>query len=203
MRRILGPMAAVGGAAAAVILMAGPALAAPSATVSPNTGLKNGDKVTVSVKGYPASQSGLLIVECNPTALKSPGAAHCDITNLGSMTIDASGNGTATFTVKTGTIGDGACNPGDTCAIAVSNASGDPTLTAGAPITFAGAPTAPSAAPTTGTSGGSTTTGGSTVTGGTSTSTGKPFGLEMGLGAALVLAGLGAGGYALRRRVSA
>lgn len=212
MRRILGPTAAVGGAAAAVILMAGPALAAPSVTITPASGLTNGQQVTVKVTGYPANMSGLFVVECNGKAAADPGTAHCDTTNLGTMTTDASGSGSTTFKVKTGTIGDGTCAAGSTdCVIAVAPAAGGTAAnTAGGAIAFAAASTGggtTTGGSTTGgsTTGGSTTAGGSTgaVSGGTTTTTGKPFGLEMGLGAALVLAGLGAGGFALRRRVNA
>lgn len=213
MRRILGSTAAVGGAVAAVLLTAGPALAAPAVTVTPSTGLTDGQQVTVKVTGYPANMSGLFVVECNPTAATNPGTAHCDTTNLGTMTTDASGAGSTTFKVKIGTIGDGTCAAGSTnCLIAVAPAAGgNTTNTSGSPISFAAASTGGSTTggsttggSTTGgtTTGGSTTSGG-TVAGGTSTSTGKPFSLELGLGAALIAAGLGAGGFALRRRVNA
>jgi len=210
MRRILGSTAAVGGAIAALMFTAGPALAAPGVTVSPPSGLSNGSTVSVSATGFPASSS-FFVVECNSKAATDPGTVHCDLGNVVPLTTDSSGAGKATFTVKTGAIGDGTCAAGGQCLIAVGPASGSNTTnTGGAPISFAAASTGGSTTggSTTGgtTTGGTTaggTTSGGTVAGGTSTSTGKPFGLELGLGAALIAAGLGAGGFALRRRVNA
>lgn len=195
MRRFLVPSAIAGGVIAASIAFAGPALAAPTVTVSPSSGLANGASVNVTFSGFPANAS-LFILECNATAATSPGATHCDLGTAKPVTANASGAGSGTFTVKTGTVGDGTCPPasGD-CLVAVSDATG--ANAGGAPIKFA------SSGSTSGSTGGSTSgsTGGSTgaVSGGTTTSTGKPFTLELGLGALLLAAGLAFGVRSLRR----
>lgn len=211
MRRILGPTAAVGGALAAVLLSAGPALAAPAVTVSPSSGLSNGSTVHVKFTGFKAGDT-VAVVECSPLAA-TKGSAACDTGSVKIVTADANGAGETDYTVKTGQIGtlaDSKCPPAtDSCVITAALLS-DNNTNGFAPITFATATTGGSTTggSTTGgaTTGGSTTGGSTTggaVAGGTSTDTGKPFGLELGLGAALVAAGLGAGGFALRRRVHA
>ncbi len=189
MRRFFVPTSLAAGFAAATIAFAGPALAATSVSVSPSTGLSSGDSVTVTYSGFPANAS-LFVLECNPKAAADPGSAHCDLTGATPTTADASGAGTAKFTVKTGTIGDGTCTTD--CLVAVSDAAG--TNAGAGQITFGSA--------SGGTTSGSTGSTGA-VSGGTTTSTGKPFGLELGLGALLLALGAGFGITTLRRRVSA
>lgn len=82
----------------AVVLGASPAFAAPAVTVSPNTGLTNGQSVTISGTGFSAGAS-VAALECKfPPA----GASSCDLGTLKNpfATADMSGNITGTYTVK-------------------------------------------------------------------------------------------------------
>ncbi|HVU72739.1 MAG TPA: hypothetical protein VHE83_07245 [Mycobacteriales bacterium] len=92
------------------------AFAAASVTVSPSNVGASGGSVTVTGAGFGANKS-LVVVECANLS----GQAGCDITNLGSATSDASGAFTTTFNFKTGTIGNGTCNAGDTCYVTAAD----------------------------------------------------------------------------------
>ncbi len=126
--------ATAGDAAHAAITFA--AIAGPSITVSPSTGLKNGDTVTITGSGFTAGDS-LYAVQCLATATS---AAGCNA--AGATPITANSDGTlpsTTFKVTTGTIGTGTCGTSASdlsgCVISVSNATaGD---AAHAAITFA------------------------------------------------------------------
>ncbi|MHB8335112.1 MAG: neocarzinostatin apoprotein domain-containing protein [Acidimicrobiales bacterium] len=132
--------------------------AGPSITVTPATGLKNGDTVTITGSGFTAGDS-LFALECLVTATS---AAGCDTT--GATPITANSDGTlpsTTFTVTAGAIGTGTCGTSASdltgCVISVSNASaGD---AAHAAITFAAlaSPTI-NVAPSTGLKNGETVT---------------------------------------------
>ncbi|HUI02070.1 MAG TPA: hypothetical protein VLZ77_00895 [Acidimicrobiales bacterium] len=84
---------------------------APSITITPDSGLTNGQKVTVKGAGFtPASAGGM--AECNnapnqPTMSVEGNAVPVGCTNpLNSLaSTNTSGGFTATFTVRTGTIG--------------------------------------------------------------------------------------------------
>ncbi len=80
--------------------------AGPSITVSPSTGLKNGDTVTITGSGFTPGDS-LYALECLATATS---AAGCNA--AGATPITANSDGTlpsTTFKVTTGTIGTGTC----------------------------------------------------------------------------------------------
>ncbi len=110
--------------------------AGPSITVTPSTGLTNGQTVTITGSGFTAGDS-LYAVECLATATS---AAGCNTTAPTPITAKSDGTlPSTTFTVKTGTIGSGTCGTSASdltaCVISVSNATaGD---AAHAPITFA------------------------------------------------------------------
>ena len=97
----------------------------PSITVTPATGLKNGETVTITGSGFTAGDS-LYAVQCLVAATS---AAGCDTT--GATPITANSDGTlpsTTFKVTAGTIGSGACgttaaNVRD-CVITVATAAG-------------------------------------------------------------------------------
>ena len=108
----------------------------PAITVTPSTGLKNGDKVTITGSGFTAGDS-LFAVECLATATS---AAGCN--TAGATPITANSDGTlpsTTFTVTAGTIGSGACGTkaanARACVITVATAAG--TDAGAAPIQFA------------------------------------------------------------------
>jgi hypothetical protein len=112
--------------------------ATPTVTVTPDTGLKNGAKVTVSGTNFPANQSMVFVTECSSAA----NPANCDLSNVDtSGSTDGSGSFSGvTYTVHTGTIGSKSCNAGSTCFIGATTSpvSQDSTNSASAKITFAG-----------------------------------------------------------------
>lgn len=138
--RLRAPIVAAGVAIAVatfalVAVMSSPASAAPAptASASPSTGLKSGQTVTLSGSNWPANLTGLFVVEC----ANGSGSGACDLTHLGTATTNGSGALSGTFTVRTGTIGSGHCNAGDTCLLGVSNAT--QTVRSAATIKFASA----------------------------------------------------------------
>ncbi|MGC8499176.1 MAG: neocarzinostatin apoprotein domain-containing protein [Acidimicrobiales bacterium] len=130
----------------APITFAAPAAAtsAPSLTVTPATGLTNGEKVTITGSGFTPSDS-LYATECLATATS---AADCNVSTATPITVNTDGTlPSTTFTVVTGTVGGATCGTSAadaaSCVIMVANSSeGD---RAAAPIAFAvPTPTTPS-----------------------------------------------------------
>lgn len=121
--------------------------AAPAATVTPNTGLLNGQTVAVTGTGFTAG-STVLMVECLETATSSAG---CDLSTVVSAVVNADGTLPSTnFVVATGAVGNGTCGTSTTdltCLVAISTTSG--ATLAASPITFALAPSV-TATPSTG-----------------------------------------------------
>lgn len=111
----------------------------PSVTVTPSTGLRNEQKISVSGKSFP-KKTALVIVECSSGVLKGQSAA-CDAAHLVSVTTGADGTFTKTsFEVLTGTIGNGKCGTTTknlTCYIFVSEPTTKTTAESDATITFA------------------------------------------------------------------
>lgn len=109
----------------------------PTLIVRPSTTLVNGQKVTVSGYGFTPNDQ-VFLVECLAHATSED---NCDTATATPVTISASGDLPSTsFTVITGTIGNGTCGTRasnlDSCALSAGNASGgDSTQT---DISFAG-----------------------------------------------------------------
>jgi hypothetical protein len=97
----------------------------PKLTVTPSTGLHNGEKVKVSGTGFKAGDS-VYIVECQVTA---KGESNCNILNTVPATISKTGVlPKSSFKVTTGKVGNAKCgttaaNAKD-CAVSVGNISG-------------------------------------------------------------------------------
>ena len=94
-----------------VLAFASAASATGTLSVSPTTGLTNGQSVTVTASAYPASAAGA-VLECNsdaaqPTVLFAGNAIPVSCSNPFSSLhqTDASGNLSTTFAVSTGVIG--------------------------------------------------------------------------------------------------
>ena len=127
------------------ITFAAPSTAtAPSLTVTPATGLTNGQKVTITGSGFTPGDS-LYATECL-TTVTSP--ADCNVSTATPITVNTDGTlPSTTFTVVTGTVGGATCGTSAAdaagCVIMVANSSeGD---RAAAPIAFAvPTPTTPS-----------------------------------------------------------
>ncbi len=127
MKRILSGVAAVAMAAGGLALFGVASVGAatvytPTITVSPNTGLTNGESVTITGSGFMPSEASLIAVECIATATS---AAGCNTTTFAPVTVSADGDFTVpTFDVTTGPIGTGTCGTSAadaTCAISVGS----------------------------------------------------------------------------------
>lgn len=68
-------------------------------TVTPDTGLADGEAVTVGGSQFPPNRS-LGVVMCAASATGGGGVNHCDIGQFGSVTTDAEGSFTTTFTAR-------------------------------------------------------------------------------------------------------
>jgi hypothetical protein len=104
-----------------------------SVKVSPAKGLANGQVVTVSGAGLPATTKGkknaFFIDECNAAVtghLSVADEPHCDVSVAKALTVSKKGAFKTSFKVATGTVGDGACGTAGhlTCVIGVGDAAG-------------------------------------------------------------------------------
>lgn len=145
MKRMLSSVATVaivlGGLSVAGALSAGAAtVSLPSITVTPNVGLTNGEVVSISGTGFSPNEASLAAVECNISATS---VAGCNTSSIDPITVNASGDIAATsFTVETGTIGNGACGTSPetaNCLISIGSTATD-TVVAYASINFSGGP---------------------------------------------------------------
>lgn len=146
-----------GTATAAALSSVSAFAATPALSGTPSSGLKDGTSVALTGTGYTPNLS-LFVLECSSA---TGGQAACDITHLGMATSSASGAVSTSFTVHTGTIGNGTCDATHTgCVIQVADAAG--TSHAAFPLVFGGtaaaATPAASAAPTTSTAPAATST---------------------------------------------
>jgi Neocarzinostatin family len=104
----------------------------PTVTVTPNTGLTNGQTVKVAWQYFSKTKNTFLaIVECNKLVLTDQNASHCDTGHaviIGDGTTPAPSKGHHSFKARTGKIGDKPCgttatNKGN-CLIAVTGLDG-------------------------------------------------------------------------------
>src|SRR4051794_36360993 len=111
------------------------ATAAPTMSVSPNSGLHDGDVVTVSGSNF-APKKTFYMVECSGLS-----QSECDIGHLVTGSTSAGGTFTTTFTVHTGAIGSGTCNTTSTNCTIDATTDPNPADTAAAataPLAFGG-----------------------------------------------------------------
>lgn len=108
------------------------------ASVSPDSGLSNGQPVTVRWSGYTPG-AVVNVLECAKFDLASASSAGCAFGNAKLLHPDPTGRGSVTLRVIVGPVGDGICDaahPG--CSIVVNNASStDPSASRQLPIGFA------------------------------------------------------------------
>jgi hypothetical protein len=118
-----------------MLLVAGPAAAQDAGiTVEPSTDLVDGDTLTVTVTGFPASSETFVSGQC-VTPIEDP-LQQCNVANIIPVALDANGEATFEITVNTGPIGTGNCGFGaDDCVIMVGSLA-EPE-NAAAPISFA------------------------------------------------------------------
>ena len=142
-KRVLSSAAAVALILGGLVLTAD-ALAASAATVvvptitlTPDIGLTNGQVISLLGSGFTPGAS-LAAVECNGSAT---GVAGCDTSSIDPITVTSTGTFTTTFSVLTGTIGNGTCGINATdslCFVAIGTTSD--ALVADASIAFVGGP---------------------------------------------------------------
>ena len=108
------------------------------ADVTPNTGLINGQQVTVTWKGFTAGKV-INILQCSADDKSLTNQAGCDFSHALLLHPDPTGEGSTTMAVITGKVGTGTCDATHTgCFIIFDNASSpDPASMAKIPISFA------------------------------------------------------------------
>jgi hypothetical protein len=134
--------AAVVCAIASSILLAGPAAAGTSSSlsvkVSPDRGLVNGQVVTVSGRGLAHSSGGSgvtwFVTECTAAVHErvnpSVDTPHCDVADARGIKVGHDGSFSTKFRVRAGIVGDGYCGTSGhtSCVIGVSTAKGQGTV---------------------------------------------------------------------------
>ena len=107
------------------------------ATVSPDTGLRDGQAVTVRWSGYTAGKV-VNILECSTVEISTASSAGCSFAHSAILHPDPTGSGSAVLHIGTGTIGNGVCDAAHSCFVVVNNASStNPADTKALPIRFA------------------------------------------------------------------
>jgi dienelactone hydrolase len=107
------------------------------ATVTPNTGLRDGQAVTVAWSGYTKGKV-VNILECSHVDIASASSAGCSFAHAAILHPDPTGSGRAVLHVGTGSIGNGVCDATHRCYVIVNNASStNPGDTKEVPIRFA------------------------------------------------------------------
>jgi dienelactone hydrolase len=107
------------------------------ATVTPNTGLHDGQAVTVRWRGYTPGKV-VNILECSQVDITTASSAGCSFAHAAILHPDPAGSGSVVLHVGTGTIGNGVCDMAHSCYVIVNNASStNPADTKALPIRFA------------------------------------------------------------------
>ena len=109
-----------------------------SESISPDTGLKDGDTVTITGKGFTAG-SKYGFTECADKG-NATGAGDCDLRTIKVATADSSGTVTSPFVVAKGPFGSNniVCSASQPCEVSIANAgSANPTEVTTEHITFA------------------------------------------------------------------
>jgi hypothetical protein len=122
-----------------------------SVKVTPDHGLVNGQRVTVSGHGVARTDGGSsltwFVTECTASVRgrmnPSTDTPHCDVTDAQAIRVSRNGTFSTKFHVRAGIVGDGYCGTAvhASCVIGVGNAKGQGTVVR---ITFAAATTASS-----------------------------------------------------------
>jgi hypothetical protein len=123
------------GTAAAVGAMLTPAQAAGTPnfgtmSVTPSTGLHDGDAVTVAGAGFPAGAT-VYVAECSALTLDGSGCDQ-DPTRVSVGVADSNGTVSTvqpTFHVFTGTVGSGSCTAGSSCSLVMTDSANPATVT--------------------------------------------------------------------------
>ena len=112
---------------------------AQTVTITPSTGLTNGQTVTVVGKGYKPGATNIGANECADKGDQT-GAGDCDLGGTKNAVPDASGTVTFQFVVNKGPFGaiQIVCSATQKCLVSVSELVASPTQEADAEISFAG-----------------------------------------------------------------
>jgi hypothetical protein len=132
-------------------------------TVTPNSNLASGQQVTVSISGYPPN-TPVGLVECDERVVTTGNKGFCNSKNYSKLVTGASGAGSGTFTVYSGSNftsdnGQGVCNKTNACYVVGDTytlPSNDSTVSLGQ-VSFSGA-TVPGSGTSTSPTGTTTTT---------------------------------------------
>ena len=92
------------------------------ATVSPDTGLRDGQAVTVRWSGYTPGKV-VNILECSTVEISTASSAGCSFAHAAILHPDPTGSGSVVLHIGTGTIGNGVCDAAHSCYVVVNNAS--------------------------------------------------------------------------------
>ncbi len=107
------------------------------ATVTPNTGLHDGETVTVRWSGYTPGKV-VNILECSTVEISTASSAGCSFAHAAILHPDPTGSGSVALDIGTGVIGNGVCDAAHKCYVVVNNASStDPAGSKVVPIRFA------------------------------------------------------------------
>jgi dienelactone hydrolase len=107
------------------------------ATVTPNTGLHDGETVTVKWSGYTPGKV-VNILECSTVEISTASSAGCSFAHAAILHPDPTGSGSVGLDIGTGVIGNGMCDATHKCYVVVNNASStDPAGSRVVPIRFA------------------------------------------------------------------
>ena len=107
------------------------------ASVTPSTGLHDGQAVTVRWSGYTPGEV-VNILECSNVEIATASSAGCSFAHAAILHPDPTGSGSTVLHVGTGAVGNGVCDAAHSCDVIVNNASStDPAATKEVPIRFA------------------------------------------------------------------
>ena len=107
------------------------------ATVTPSTGLNDGQAVTVRWSGYTPGKV-VNVLECSQVDIATASSAGCSFAHAAILHTDPTGSGSLVLHVGTGAIGNGVCDAAHSCYVIVNNASStNPADTKALPIRFA------------------------------------------------------------------
>ena len=106
------------------------------ATVTPDTGLHDGQSVTVRWSGYTPGKV-VNILECSTVDISTASSAGCSFSHAAILHPDPTGSGSVVLDIGTGVIGNGVCDATHMCYVVVNNASStSPTGSKVVPIRF-------------------------------------------------------------------
>jgi Neocarzinostatin family len=116
-----------------------PAKAKPSLTVTPATGLADGQTVHIAAKGFTPNQQSLGVNECANKG-DATGEGDCNVRELKPVQSDAKGEISADYVVRKGPFGGNniVCSAQQKCLLSVSQLIQKPTEEADMDIAFAG-----------------------------------------------------------------